>query len=226
VETYWPWGVSVDDLNADGFQDIFITGSMNYPYRYGINSLLLNQAGRSFLDSEFILGVEPRRENRTIIPWFEIDCSGVDKDRSECKGRTGRFTVMGALGSRSSAIFDLDDDGDLDIITNDFNSEPQVLISDLAQRHSISYLKVNLAGTKSNRNGIGAEVTLVSGKLRITKTQDGKSGYLSQSVLPLFFGLGGAKVIDRVEVKWPSGTQQILDKPRINTTINIVETSH
>jgi len=42
VENFWPWGVSVDDLNADGFQDIFVAFGMGYPFRYGINSLHLN----------------------------------------------------------------------------------------------------------------------------------------------------------------------------------------
>src|SRR5256884_8002961 len=45
VETYWPWGPSVDDFNADGWDDIFLAAGMNFPYRYGINSLLLNEAG-------------------------------------------------------------------------------------------------------------------------------------------------------------------------------------
>jgi enediyne biosynthesis protein E4 len=49
-------------------------------------------------------------------------------------GQTGKSIVMAPRSRRSSVMFDLDNDGDLDIITNDFNSEPQVLISDLAQR--------------------------------------------------------------------------------------------
>src|SRR5579863_5165694 len=50
VETYWPWGPSVGDLNADGWDDIFIASGMSYPYRYGINSLLLNERGKKFVD--------------------------------------------------------------------------------------------------------------------------------------------------------------------------------
>jgi hypothetical protein len=223
VETYWPWGVSVDDLNADGFQDIFITSGMGYPFRYGINSLLLNNFGQSFLQSEFILGIEPKRDNRTVTPYFEVDCSGEDRDYRDCKGRTGKFTVLGSLSSRSSVIFDLDNDGDLDIVTNDFNSVPEILVSDLAQRRAISYLKVNLVGTKSNRNGLGARVTVSAGDLTITKAQDGKSGYLAQSVLPLYFGLGSAKHIDSVQVQWPSGYRQTVPNPKMNTTLEIVE---
>ena len=75
VENYWPWGPSVGDLNADGWQDIFIPSGMGFPFRYGINSLLLNNRGEKFLDAEFLLGVEPRRDGRTHTPWFELDCS-------------------------------------------------------------------------------------------------------------------------------------------------------
>lgn len=223
VENYWPWGVSVDDLNADGFQDIFITSGMSYPYRYGINSLLLNNFGQFFVDSEFILGVEPRRGERTVTPWFDLDCDGADMLSRSCEGHPGKFTVLSSLSSRSSVIFDLDNDGDLDIVTNDFNSEPQIFVSDLAQRRKISYLKVKLVGIKSNRIGLGARVTVSAANLKITKFQDGKSGYMSQSVLPLYFGLGEAKGVNSIEVQWPSGDRQTVPNPRMNMTIEIVE---
>ncbi len=107
AENYWPWGVSVDDLNADGYEDLFVTSSMNYPFRYGVNSVLLNDRGERFHDAEFILGVEPRRENRIVQPWFELDCSGADKEHKHCEGREGALTVLGALGTRSAVILDL-----------------------------------------------------------------------------------------------------------------------
>jgi hypothetical protein len=114
--------------------------------------------------------------------------------------------------SRSSVIFDLDNDGDLDIVTNDFNSEPMVLISDLAQQKRIHWLKVVLVGTKSNRNGLGAAVRLHANQQTYTRYNDGKSGYLSQSVLPIYFGLGDSSKIDRIEVDWPSGRKQVISK--------------
>src|SRR6185312_13940311 len=64
AETYWPWGISVADLNADGYEDVFVTAGMGYPLRYAINSVLLNDNGARFVDSEFILGVEPRKNGR------------------------------------------------------------------------------------------------------------------------------------------------------------------
>ena len=224
VENYWPWGPSVADLNADGWQDIFIASSMNFPFRYGVNSVLLNDRGEKFRDAEFILGVEPRRGGRTRKPWFDVDCSGPGKDRPVCAGKTGPHMVTGTLGTRSAVIFDIDGDGDLDIVTNEFNDHPQVLISDLAQRRKIHYLELDLQGRKSNRNGLGARVRVVAGGRTFLQYNDGKSGYLSQSILPLYFGLGDAGSIDRIEVDWPSGKRQIVRSGiRMNSRMRIVE---
>jgi enediyne biosynthesis protein E4 len=231
VENYWPWGPSVGDINADGWDDIFIPSGMSFPYRYGINSMLLNNRGEKFLDAEFLLGIEPRREGRTHTPWFELDCSQKVPpnllhymQKSPCQGHTGKVVVLATLSSRSAAIFDLDNDGDLDIVTNDFNSEPQVLISDLAQRKPIHWLKVVLNGTVSNRNGLGATVRVQAGGQTYTKYNDGKSGYLAQSVLSLYFGLDGTERIDRVEVDWPSGRKQALTEGlRANQTLQVTE---
>jgi hypothetical protein len=224
VEDYWPWGLSTGDLNADGFQDVFITASMNFPFRYGINSLLLNDRGKIFRDSEFILGVEPRRGGRTHFKMAVIDCDGDEASNSICKGRKGQVTIMSTYGSRSSVIVDLDNDGDLDIVTNDFNSEPMILISNLAQKKpSLHYLKIKLRGTVSNRDGLGAQVRVKAGGQTTTQWNDGKSGYLSQSSMPLYFGLGDAAKVDTVEVTWPTGKKQTVTVPKVNGLIEIVE---
>lgn len=224
VENYWPWGLSVGDLNADGYEDVFVTSSMNYPFRYGVNSVLLNNRGKKFLDSEFILGVEPRRDNRTATPWFQLDCSDKNSTHRQCIDRAGRVIVLGALGSRSSVIFDIDDDGDLDIITNDFNSEPMVLVSNLTERKNIRFLKIKLIGTNSNRDGLGATVKVYAGGQTFTRVNDGKSGYLSQSLYPLYIGLGDSDTVQQIEVFWPSGRKQVLPGPvETNVLIEITE---
>jgi hypothetical protein len=230
AENYWPWGPSIGDVNADGWDDIFIASSMNFPFRYGVNSMLLNNRGTKFLDAEFLLGIEPRRNGRTHTPWFDIDCSKPAANpnayaQKPCQGQTGEITVMAPLGTRSAAIFDLDNDGDLDIVTNDFNSAPQVLVSNLSDRHPIHWLKVKLVGTVSNRDGLGATVHVTAGGSTVTRYNDGKSGYLSQSSLPLYFGLGDARKIDRIDVDWPSGRKQSLTQNlRENEVLQITET--
>jgi len=238
VETYWPWGPSVDDFNADGWDDIFIAAGMNFPFRYGINSLLLNEQGHRYLPSEFVLGVEPRPHGATEQVWFSLDCNGADRGNRLCgkcvhpkamvieclSAGGGRVNVTGTLASRSAVTLDLDGDGDVDIVTNEFNARPQVLMSDLAQRRRINYLEIRLRGTRSNREGLGARVTVVlpDGR-RLLKVLDGKSGYLSQSDLPLYFGLGEADTVPELDIRWPSGERQTLPGPKAGQTIDVVE---
>ncbi|MFM7101352.1 MAG: FG-GAP repeat domain-containing protein, partial [Verrucomicrobiota bacterium] len=121
AETYWPWGVTAADLNADGYEDLLVTAGMGYPLRYAVNSLLLNDAGRRFVDAEYVVGVEPRRGDPVERPAFVLDASGTDARHPLARGKAGRVTVLGAASSRSSVAVDLDGDGDLDLVTNEWN---------------------------------------------------------------------------------------------------------
>jgi hypothetical protein len=200
---------------------------MNVPFRYGINSLLLNNNGKQFLPAEFMLGVEPRRN--TYTPWFQLNCAQPPPDprnvmRPTCQNQSGQVTVMAPAGSRAAVLFDIDKDGDLDLVTSDFNSAPQILVSNLSQVRAIHWLQVQLTGTASNRDGLGALVKVVSTGGTYTKQYDGKSGYLSQSSLPLYFGLGDVTTVDRIEVLWPSGRTQVITKGvKLNDTLRIRE---
>ena len=224
LETYWPWGVSVADLNADGYEDVFVSAGMGYPFRYAINSLLLNDGGKKFYDSEFLLGIEPRAGGRMEKDYFVLDCDGEDKGHPLVGHHHGKLAVRGSVSSRSAAIFDLDDDGDLDIVTAEQNDHPQVLISNLSEKKKIHFIKVKLVGTISNRDGLGALVKVTCGSRVFTQYHDGKSGYLSQSLIPLYFGLGAALKPDKIEVVWPSGKKQTLNKELpANTLLTIKE---
>lgn len=213
VETYWPWGVSAGDLNADGYEDLFVTAGMGYPFRYAMNSVLLNEAGKRFFDAEFILGVEPRAGRRTEKTWFTLACDGPDRTNALCAGVSGSTNVLGTLSSRSSAMLDIDGDGDLDIVTLDFNDAPQMLVSNLSEKRPVHWLAVRLVGRESNRDGLGARVRVRANGRTQTRFHDGKSGYLAQSAMPLYFGLGESATVDSVEVLWPSGKQQSLRLP-------------
>ena len=86
------------------------------------------------------------------------------------------------------------------------------------------WLGVSLVGTSSNRDGLGAAVRVSAGGRVLTQWNDGKSGYLAQSAMPLYFGLGDAATVDRVEVTWPSGRTQIVTAGLTpNTTLRLTE---
>ena len=122
-------------------------------------------------------------------------------------------------------MLDLEGDGDLDIVTNEFNTEPQVLISNLAEKNpALAFLKIRLIGKQSNRDGLGAVVTVIAGETRQHQLHDGRSGYLSQSSLPLYFGLGKTPQIDAIEVRWPGGELQRIEGPiEGNKTLTITQ---
>ena len=235
AETFWPWGISVDDLDADGYQDVFVSSGMGYNFQYGKNVVLMNQQGKRFTNAEFDLKVEPRAGGNIIEDYFAVDCAGGDSGRPECQdGYNDRADcrvdlacykngfVSGSKSSRSSVILDLDNDGDLDIITNEFNGNPQVLVSDLSQKKEINFLKIKLVGSRSNKDAIGSTVTIFYGGQRQARYLDGKSGYLSQSQVPVYFGLGISRSVDKILVEWPDGGQQIIDRDiPVNTTLTV-----
>ena len=98
-----------------------------------------------------------------------------------------------------------------------------MLVSNLTERKRIHYLKVQLIGARSNRDGLGATVKLRAANKSWTQYHDGKSGHLAQSSMPFYFGLGEIEKLDGIEVLWPSGAKQTVRSPAINTLLTIRE---
>jgi enediyne biosynthesis protein E4 len=108
---------------------------------------------------------------------------------------------------RGSAFLDFDGDGDLDVVLTD-NGGPAVLLRN-DQKLGNHWLRLTLEGDgkTSNRNAIGAEVTVEAGGATYKRTVVGARGYLSQSEFPVTIGLGSTTTIDKVTVKWPDGKE-------------------
>lgn len=113
--------------------------------------------------------------------------------------------------SRGTAVGDLDNDGNLDLVINVSEGRPVLLRNDTKGGH---WLTLRLIGTKSNRDAIGARVIAhAGGKVQYHYLRGGGS-YLSVSDRRIHLGLGEATTVDRIEIIWPSGTRQQMQDVR------------
>ncbi|HEV3081760.1 MAG TPA: CRTAC1 family protein [Gemmataceae bacterium] len=200
LETFWPWGIATGDFDNDGREDVFLPSGMGYPFYYWPNYLLMNQGDGTFRNRAAELGIEP--PSRGIHLPNRI---------------AGREAVR---SSRGAATGDFDNDGRLDIVTNNFNDQPYFFKNRLPRQN---YVAFRLRGTRSNRDAIGAVLRLYQGGRIMSRQVLGACGYLSQSSRVLHFGLGNKPEIDRVEIHWPSGVWQRLDAVAANRLHDIVE---
>ena len=105
--------------------------------------------------------------------------------------------------SRSAAVGDFDNDGDLDILVNHCGQTPQLLRNDGGNANH--WLEILLIGTRSNRDGVGARLKVSAGELVLHDQRKGGMSYQSAQDPRLHFGLGQHPRVDSLEILWPSG---------------------
>ncbi|HEX8163630.1 MAG TPA: CRTAC1 family protein [Pyrinomonadaceae bacterium] len=145
------------------------------------------------------------------------------KKFDDVSARVGR-ALQRAIVGRGAAYADFDNDGDLDLLVTANNGAARLLRNDNANQNDL--LRVRLVGARSNRDGIGAKVTLKSSKgakeFAMVKTG---SSYCSQSELPLTFGLGKPEegVTLTLEIAWPGGERDTLSDVKPNQSLTVQE---
>jgi len=175
------WGTLFVDVDNDGWPDLFMANGHVYP-----------EVDSNGLNSTF--------RERKVLYWNQHNEKFKDISLDAGTGITTPFNSHGV------AAADFDNDGGVEILVNNSHDPPSLLKNYGEHRNWIS---LKLAGTKSNRDAIGARVTVSAGGHNQLQEVRSGGGYISQSDFRLHFGLGKAAKAETVEVKWPSGLRQV-----------------
>ncbi|HIE29008.1 TPA: CRTAC1 family protein [Candidatus Poribacteria bacterium] len=193
--SYFKWTNEFIDYDNDGFQDIFITDGH------------LQDNIELFGDSTY--------PQQNLL--FHNRGDGTFTDVSEEMGAGMSLKKVG----RGAAFGDYDNDGDIDIFINNSNQTADLLRNDGGNRNN--WLMIKTVGVKSNRDGIGTRIKVVSGSLTQIKEVKSGSGYLSQSDLRVLFGLGTHTKADLVELRWPSGLVERIRDVKARQILTVTE---
>jgi hypothetical protein len=249
-KTFAGMGVDAADYDNDGWPDVFITTLSNetYPlYRnngdlsftwvtnssnIGQISLLYSGWGTHFIDADNDGLRDTFVAQSHVLDTIEKTTSYVKYKqtplliRNTGKGFVNVSATAGAsfgapIAARGAAFGDLNNDGQIDIVIGELNDAPVILRNNGTRNH---WLGIRLVGAKSNREGVGARVTVtdVNGHRQIFDVSAAGS-YLSANDLRVVAGLSAATSVRAVQVRWPSGRVQIIDDPLIDRYLTISE---
>jgi hypothetical protein len=244
-------GIDAADVDGDGWMDVYITHldfELNRLYRNSQDGTFTDETFRSRIGNKAVLlsGVAMKFLDYDNDGWNDIlQLNGAMLDnvslyhgevsykepllmyRNLGKGEFDK--VSDSLGSdfvrpivgRGLATADFDNDGDIDIVTNNRGDFPSLLRNDGGNANH--WLTVQLIGTESNRDGIGASLKLKSeGSVQVEQAKGGMS-YMSASDSRIHFGLGKHTKIESLEITWPSGQVDRLTKVPLDHIVAVKE---
>ncbi|WP_035669805.1 VCBS repeat-containing protein [Flavobacterium sp. 83] len=213
----WSWSTLFADYDQDGEQDIFICNGIpkrpnDLDYiKYFSNDNVKNKLNTTKLLDKQALKKMPKGNVTNYV--FQ---GGKDL---RFKNRSNEWIENDSIISNGGAYADLDNDGDLDIVTNNLNSVASIYINKTDNK--ANYLKLKLRFGGKNTFGIGSKViSYVKGKKQFKEIQTTR-GFQSSSEPIIHFGFGKIKQVDSIQVIWPDKTVQTLKNVKTNQTITI-----
>lgn len=229
----WSWSADFFDFDHDGYSDLYVSnGYISGPEKYDLASFFWRQV------------VAKSPEDAATAPAYERGWNAINElvrsDRTWhgfarnvlfSNNQNGTFSeVSGPSGldfaedGRTFALADIDHDGRLEVILKNRNA-PQLRILHNGLQEIGDSISFRLRGTKSNRDAIGAAVTVETGGLRQTKLLQAGSGFLAQHTKELFFGIGSPRGKISATIQWPSGLMQHFEDLPANHRIQMEEGS-
>ena len=195
---YLGWGTMFFDFDNDGWPDLIVANGHVYP-----------EVDKYHLGSNY---QEPR-----IL--YHNNGNGTFTDISASAG----VGITSAASSRGLAVGDLWNDGKLSVVISNMNSPPSLLVNQI--RSSNHWIGIQTVGTRSNRDGIGAGITVNIGTRRLVDEVRSGSSYISNSDRRVHFGLGTAERVDSVQVRWPSGLVEQFNNVTVDSIHSLTEGS-
>src|SRR4030095_10932938 len=249
-KTFAGMGVDTGDFNNDGWVDVVITTLSNetYPlfqnngdlsFTWVTNTLGVAQISLPYsgwgtrfidIDNDGLRDIFVAQSH--VLDTIEMSTSYVRYKqppllmRNTGKGFVNVSATAGApfgtpIVGRGCAFGDLNNDGQMDVVISTLNSAPVVLRNAGTKNH---WVGIALVGSKSNRQGFGARVTVVDdgGRKQVFDVSTGGS-YLSSNDGRVVAGIGDASRVKTIEVRWPSGRVQTVENPSIDRYVTIHE---
>ena len=244
-------GIDAADVDGDGWMDVYITHldfELNRLYRNSQDGTFTDETYRSRIGNKAVLmsGVAAKFLDYDNDGWNDIlQLNGAMLDnislyhgevsykepllmyRNLGKGEFDKVSeslgpdFMRPIVGRGLATADYDNDGDIDIVTNNRGDFPSLLRNDGGNANH--WLTVQLIGTKSNRDGIGASLKLTSAGIVQVEQAKGGMSYMSASDPRIHFGLGKRTKIESLDIAWPSGHVDRLTNLPIDQIIAVKE---
>lgn len=229
----WAWSSDAWDFDHDGYLDLYVTnGMVSGTLKEELNSFFWRQTVAHSPD-------EAKPAHDYEQGWDAINqliradgtWSGYERNVFYANNRDGTFLDVSGVANldfvedgRSFVLADFDGDGRQELLLKNRNA-PQVRLLKNRTRELPPSISFHLRGTKSNRDAIGAVITVRTESGEQMRSLQAGSGFLSQHSKTIFFGLGGAKAPVKASIRWPSGLVQELDKLPLNHTIWVEEGS-